>query len=92
MDKAVLRNFAIESRKDLMEKIDRKIKLFYIILLKQIFLWSKFLIKFFFCFKTCFNGVNFFYKLSKSYTENINSSRQEPEIQCRFPKVKKFCS
>ena len=30
MDKAVLRNFAIESRKDLMEKIDRKIKLFYI--------------------------------------------------------------
>lgn len=30
MDKAVLRNFAIESRKDLMEKIDRKIKLFYV--------------------------------------------------------------
>ncbi len=30
MDKTVLRNFAIESRKDLMEKIDRKIKLFYI--------------------------------------------------------------
>ena len=30
MDKTILRNFAIESRKDLMEKIDRKIKLFYI--------------------------------------------------------------
>ena len=30
MDKTVLRNFAIESRKDLMEKIDRKIKLFYV--------------------------------------------------------------
>lgn len=30
MDKAVLKNFAIESRKDLMEKIDRKIKLFYV--------------------------------------------------------------
>ena len=30
MDKAVLRNFAIESRKDLMEKIDKKIKLFYV--------------------------------------------------------------
>ena len=30
MDKAVLKNFAVESRKDLMEKIDRKIKLFYI--------------------------------------------------------------
>ena len=30
MDKTVLRNFAVESRKDLMEKIDRKIKLFYI--------------------------------------------------------------
>ena len=30
MDKAVLRNFAIESRRDLMEKIDRKIKLFYV--------------------------------------------------------------
>lgn len=30
MDKTILRNFAVESRKDLMEKIDRKIKLFYI--------------------------------------------------------------
>ena len=30
MDKTTLRNFAIESRKDLMEKIDRKIKLFYV--------------------------------------------------------------
>ncbi len=30
MDKTVLKNFAIESRKDLMEKIDRKIKLFYV--------------------------------------------------------------
>ena len=30
MDKAVLKNFAIESRKDLMEKIDRKINLFYV--------------------------------------------------------------
>lgn len=30
MDKTVLKNFAIESRKELMEKIDRKIKLFYI--------------------------------------------------------------
>ena len=30
MDKAILRNFAIESRKDLMEKVERKIKLFYI--------------------------------------------------------------
>ena len=30
MDKTVLKNFAIESRKDFMEKIDRKIKLFYI--------------------------------------------------------------
>jgi hypothetical protein len=30
MDKTVLRNFAIESRRDLMEKIDRKIKLFYV--------------------------------------------------------------
>lgn len=30
MDKTVLKNFAIESRKDLMEKIDKKIKLFYV--------------------------------------------------------------
>lgn len=30
MDKTVLKNFAIESRKDLMDKIDKKIKLFYI--------------------------------------------------------------
>lgn len=30
MDKAVLKSFAIESRKDLMEKVERKIKLFYI--------------------------------------------------------------
>ena len=30
MDKAILKNFAIESRKDLMEKVERKIKLFYI--------------------------------------------------------------
>ena len=30
MDKTILKKFAIESRKDLMEKIDRKIKLFYI--------------------------------------------------------------
>lgn len=30
MDKTILRNFAIESRKDLMEKIDRKIKLFFV--------------------------------------------------------------
>jgi len=30
MDKTVLKNFAIESRKELIEKIDRKIKLFYV--------------------------------------------------------------
>lgn len=30
MDKTIIRNFAIESRKDLIEKIDRKIKLFYV--------------------------------------------------------------
>ena len=30
MDKTILKNFAVESRKDLMEKIDRKIKLFYV--------------------------------------------------------------
>lgn len=30
MDKAILKNFAIESRKDLMKKVERKIKLFYI--------------------------------------------------------------
>lgn len=30
MDKTILKNFAIESRKELMEKIDRKIKLFYL--------------------------------------------------------------
>lgn len=30
MDKTILKNFAIESRKDLMDKIDRKIKLFYV--------------------------------------------------------------
>ena len=30
MDKAILKKFAIESRQDLMQKIENKIKLFYV--------------------------------------------------------------
>ena len=30
MDKTILKNFAVESRKDLMDKIERKISLYYV--------------------------------------------------------------